>query len=258
MPKTPDEQPEVQQVISEETSRRIEAYQAKINPPKPQPTDINEILAAVGAGVQAVPASSVPPVSAPAAEPVRDGYLGAFMGGDGRYLHSYMVDGQKVILPKKQEEMTEDDWMGLSSTLHDPVSNRIPQNLTVKFRDPQWAGHWFQRTIKDGQSVRRARALGFEPAKKEDCDWLPQGLNDEDGAIIDGDLVLMKIHKIKLFQGFLAGYFREALQKGGKDGYRQSAENALGGPTSKVSHYQAAQTANEFTGLGPIGQPLAR
>lgn len=221
------------------------------------PVDINELLAASGAsGIQSHPPSEVKTDKA-TPEPAKDGYIGSFQDGSGRFMHSYLIDGRKVILPKKQEDMKDEDWMSLSSALYDPVSNRVPLNLTVKFRDPQWAGHWANRKAQDGKSIRRLQSLGFLTATKEDCEWVPQGLNTEDGGIVDGDLVLMKIHKMKLFMGFLKGYFDEAMQKGGKAGYKQTAEGAIGA-THQVSHYMAAQTNSEFTGLGPIGQPLAR
>lgn len=224
--------------------------------------DLNKLLA--DAGVQGVKVVDQNPAKEPELpkEPVPDGtYLGAFRGGDGRYLHKYTDSNSRdgfVILPKKVEEMTEEDFMATAMTMSDPVANRVPLNLTVKWRDPQWAGYWAQRKVKDGQSVRRLQAMGFVTAKREDCEWLPQGIIVDDGEVTDGDLVLMKIPKVKLFSQFLSAYYREAMQKGGKQGYTQEAHNALGQPTNKVSHYAAAQTSNEFTGLGPIGQPMSR
>ncbi len=228
----------------------------------PESVSISDLLAT--AGVKA----SIPTPESIASEPVQgevkepevqgDKYLGEFRGGDGRFLHKYILDGRQVVLPKKIEEMSDEEFLQVGSTLYDPTANRIPLNLTVKFRDKHIAGHWANRKAQDGKSVRRLQSMGFEVAKKEDCEWLPQGLNAEDGAVIDGDLVLMKIHKMKLIGGFLASYYREALEKGGQKSYLQTAQGSIGGPTNKVQHYQAAQTQHEFSGLGPIGQPLAR
>lgn len=227
--------------------------------PNEKPKDLNELLSAHGvSGIAAVDAAPAPASKAPDPAPAADGYLGAFQGGDGRWLHSYVIDGRKVILPKKVEEMRDEDFLALSSSMYDPVSNRIPQNLTVKFREAHLAGYWANRKAQDGKSVRRLMAMGFRTAKKEDCDWIPQGLNTDDGEITDGDVVLMVVHKAKLFMGFLASYYEDAMLKGGQKGYRQTAEAELHGKGGdKVSHFMTPQ-ANEFHGLGPLGRPLAQ
>ena len=236
------------------------------NPPndtiKTPVPDLNDLLAE--AGVTGIAATDTNPSQEPPTptEAKPDGtYLGAFRAGDGRWLHKYVDSSSRdgfSILPKKVEEMTDEDFMATAMSVSDPVSNRIPLNLTVKWRDAHIAGYWGNRKAQDGRSVRRLQSLGFTVAHKEDCEWIPQGVNTEDGEITDGDLVLMKIPKLKLFSGFLAGYFQEALQKGGKASYMREAQGALGGPTNKVAHYTTVQTANEATGLGPLGMPMAR
>jgi hypothetical protein len=187
-----------------------------------------------------------------------DGYKGAYRAPDGRMLHQYILDGQKVILPKLLEEMTEDDFYQLGPSLYDSGVNRLPQNLTVKFLDPQWAGHWFNRKASDGRSVSRAMSLGYLPAKKEDCEWVAHSLNDDDGAITDGDLVLMKISKAKMFFQ-LKTWVDEAKIKQGKNpqtnqfSYQATAEGALfGNPGGKVAYYPTPQAEREFQGLGPV------
>ena len=79
-----------------------------------------------------------------------------------------MLDGQKVVLPKKIEEMTEQDFFDMPISSMDTQLGRMPQDLSVKFKDPQWAGYWFNKKAKDGQRVGVARAMGFVPAKVEE------------------------------------------------------------------------------------------
>jgi hypothetical protein len=129
-------------------------------------------------------------------------------------------------------------------------SQRLPQNLSVKFKDPQWAGHWFNRKANYGQRVSEAKAMGFVPAKREDCDWVAHSINDEDGAIVDNDLVLMKVHKLRLMQR-VKTWMDEAVRKGGKAAYMETAQNSAG--SQKVSHYFTPQS-NEFSGIGAVTQ----
>jgi hypothetical protein len=179
---------------------------------------------------------------------------GAFLAGDGRMMYKYHLDGQTVVLPKPIDQMSEEDFYQLPISLGDSQAGRLPQTLTVKFRDPQWAGHWFNRKAQDGRRISEAKALGYIPAKREDCEWVSHSLNDDDGAIIDNDLVLMKIHKAKLFLQYKS-WMDIAKQKGGKDSYKSTAENVVGGSAGgKVEHYFTSQAEKEFSGLGPVAQ----
>ena len=177
---------------------------------------------------------------------------GAFLASDGRMLYKYNIDGQKIILPKPIEKMSEEDFYQLPISISDTQAGRLPQNLTVKFRDPQWAGHWFNRKAQDGRRVSEAKALGYIPATRDDCEWVSHSLNDDDGAIIDNDLVLMKIHKAKLFLQYKQ-WMDTAKRLGGKDSYKQTAEGVLGGRAGgKVDHYFTPQAEKEYAGLGPV------
>lgn len=219
---------------------------------KPQPkrveVGIDQLLAE--AGVQTV--SSAPP-SGPTnspSSPTPEG--GAFITGDGRMLYRYKIDGGEVVLPKPIEQMSEEDFYSMPISLTDTQAGRIPQDLTVKFVDPQWAGHWFNRKAQDGRRVSYARSRGYVPAKREDCEWVAHSLNDEDGAIIDNDLVLMKIHKAKLYL-----QFKENMDKakvlGSKESYMHEAQGRIGvRGGDKVSHYLTPQAEKEFQGLGPV------
>lgn len=252
----PEDKKEVEPVITDKTWERIEKQRQQGKPPTMTSANLDDLLAANGVeGIKALDgAPPAQPKQTAAEAPVDGSYLGAFRAGDGRYLHKYQDSQSRdgyMILPKKLEEMTDEDFYGMSLSIAEVSQNRIPQNLTVKFKDPQWAGYWFNRKASDGKSVSRGLALGFTPAKREDCEWVMPGLNDADGAVTDGDLVLMKIHKMKYFRQFVGAYYEEAKLKGSQKSYKHAAENMTGGGNNKVSHYMTPQ-ANEFHGLGPV------
>jgi hypothetical protein len=202
------------------------------------------------AGVKTVETLPAKTPDAPKPEPQG----GAYIHADGRTLYKYSLDGQTVILPKPLEQMSEEDFYQLPISLMDGQAGRLPQTLTVKFKDPQWAGHWFNRKAGDGRRVSEAKALGYVPASRDDCEWVAHSLNDEDGAIIDNDLVLMKIHKAKLYLQYKQ-WMDIARVKGGKASYLKTAEGALGaGGAGKVDHYFTPQAEKEYSGLGPVVQ----
>jgi hypothetical protein len=125
----------------------------------------------------------------------------------------------------------------------------------VRFKDPQWAGYWFNRTAKDGSRVWDARLLGFVPAKIEDLEFYYKGLNDQDGAVEQHDLVLMKIHKAKLYSK-LGEWMAKAKRDGGINAYKDTAAEYLRQSTgrdggTKVQYYHTPQAVNEPQGIGP-------
>jgi hypothetical protein len=213
-----------------------------------QTADVSAILAAAqSATVPAAPTGL--PAHATGPQDKQQG--GAFMGSDGRMLYKYEIDGETVILPKPLDKMEEQDFYNLPITLADLAPGRLPQNLTVTFRDPQWGGHWFNRKAREGQRVNEARSLGFIPANRDDCEMVSSNLNDEDGAIMDGDLVLMKIHKAKLFRKY-AQWMEMAKVLGGKASYMNKAESQIGGAgDGKVGYFFTPQS-NEPSGVGPV------
>ncbi len=223
------------------------------------PISADEFIATVTAGATA---DAAPPAPAPNATAPPEGVKqpgttsGMFLHTDEhgvqRQLYKTVVDGEIFITPKPMNEMSIEDYDRNPFSLASSSANRIPQDLTVKFKDPQWAGQWFNRSAKDGRRVQIARTLGFVPAKVEDCEWVSHSLNDADGAVTDGDLVLFKIHKAKLL-AFSKGNMDEARKMGSKDTYLHQAEGAVpGNHAGKVSHYFTSQAANEFSGMGPV------
>jgi len=222
--------------------------------PKANTVSADELIAGLaGKTVDAAPAS----VTA-APEGVKQPGIqgGAFLhknaDGSAQTLYKYTIDGEVVVTPKPIEQMSIEDFDRSPFSLAASSANRIPQDLTVKFKDPQWAGQWFNRSAKDGRRCQIARTLGFIPAKIEDCEWVSHSANDQDGAVTDGDLVLFKIHKAKLL-AFTKGNMDEARRMGNKDTYLQQAQGSVpGNNAGKVSHYFTNQATHEFSGLGPV------
>jgi hypothetical protein len=204
------------------------------------------------AGVKTVDA-----IPAPVKEAPEEAQGGAFLAGDGRMMYKYVSNGETIVTPKPLDQMSEEDFYALPISVTGAQAGRLPQNLTVKWRDPHIAGHWFNRKAADGRRVSEALALGYLPAKREDCEWVSSSLNDDDGAIIDNDLVLMKIRKDKLFLQYKQ-WMDIAKIKGGRDSYKQTAEGVVGATGGKVDHYFTAQATKEYSGLGPVTQNLGQ
>ncbi len=213
--------------------------------PEQKAYTVDELVKAANVNVVAAP----PPQSEkkkPAA--------GMFKGQDGRDYWRYDLDGEMVILPKPIEQMTEEDFYKLPPSLYDMQPGRLPQNLTVVFKDPQWAGYWFNKSAKNGVRVSVARSLGYVPATQDDCETIVAGLDPTTGAIEQHDLVLMKIHKAKLYRKY-AEWIGMAKQRGGIESYKNAAESEVmshGGDLTKGRYYHTPQATQEFQGVGPV------
>jgi hypothetical protein len=148
--------------------------------------------------------------------------------------------------------MTESDYDAIDFRTVDNALGRLPQNLTVTFKDPQWAGHWFNKKAGSAKRVGEGRALGFVPAKVEDLEHYFPGLNDQDGALEDGDLVLMKIHKAVLYSQ-VAMMIRKAKMRGSTESYKREASSAIS-PRDQAQepYYFTPQAEKEFQGVGPV------
>jgi hypothetical protein len=184
----------------------------------------------------------------------------AFMGQDGRTYYKYLPEGDNgevIVTPKPIEQMSEQDFYDMPISLFDGMAGRIPQNLTVTFKDPQWAGQWFNKKAGDGARVGVARSLGFVPAKKEDLQSYFAGLNDRDGAVEQHDLVLMKIHKAKLYLKY-AEWIALAKKRGSINRYKDEATNSMpaGAKRDLVGFYHTPQALNEIQGLGKAPNEL--
>lgn len=179
---------------------------------------------------------------------------GMFMGGDGRKLWRYTIDGETHIYPKPVEQMQEEDFYKLAPDFSSMSAGRLPSNLSAVFKDPQWAGYWFNKSARSGVRVSEARAMGFVPATHDDIETIVAGLDATNGAIEQHDLVLMKIHKAKLYSRY-ASLITQAKIRGGIDSYKNLAESEVmshGGDISKGRYYHTPQAKQEFQGVGPV------
>jgi len=218
-------------------------------PKDPQVVTGAEMIAEAMKNIKTVDALPQPQPVQAAPVPNQDG---AFVGQGGKILYRYTVGGATYILPKPIGEMTEDDFYKSEIGTMKASPNQIPHDLYVKFKDPQWAGQWFNHKAGSGQRVGQAKSMGFVPAKAEDCEWYAPHLNDKDGALENGDLVLMKIHKAKLYSMFKRS-MDDAKAKGGIMRYKEEAQH-FGGVTdsNKMDYYHTPQAEREFQGLGPV------
>jgi hypothetical protein len=218
---------------------------------KKETVDVNQFLKSATDSISAS-SSAPPPVTATPEAPALDAQFRD--SKTGRWLYKYEVNGETIVLPKPIDQMSEQDFYDLPITLYESHPGRIPQNLTVTFKDPHWAGYWFNKSAKQAMRVATGRALGFIPAKKEDLEWYCLELSDADGAVEQHDIVLMKIHKAKLYLKY-----KEAIDlakiKGGIAGYKQQAESfaqQAGVDIQNAPYYHTKQAEQEFQGLGPV------
>jgi hypothetical protein len=185
-------------------------------------------------------------------EPEKLKHPNAFLAGDGRTLYRYKFGDNELILPKPEEEMTQQDFFDLRIASPSLTAGRLPQYLTVKFKDPQWAGHWFNKKAGSGRRVSDARAMGFVPAKVEDLESYYGELTDKDGAVENNDLVLMKIHKSILYLT-QAQYIAQAKRDGGIEAYKDKASVGMNPANSSTDPYfLTPQARGEYQGVGPV------
>jgi hypothetical protein len=175
-----------------------------------------------------------------------------FRDKSGKMMYRYELDGKVIVLPKPYEQMSEQDYYNLPVTLYDQLPGRIPQNLTVTFKDPQWGGHWFNKSAKDARRIAEARSLGFVPAKLSDLQNYHIELTDQDGAVEQGDLVLMKCHKALLYLRYKES-MDKAKRSGGVEHFKSEANTKLSPANiDKDPYYVAEQAKQEFQGVGPV------
>jgi hypothetical protein len=232
----------------------------QLDPPSPQDAakdlevaDLQEKLQRAEALLRAQ-ASSSPNRGAVEAEALK--HPNAFRSQDGRILYKYEFKAtngstETIVSQKPIEDVSVEEFCdSMPISMFQGQAGRLPQNLTVTGKDPQWAFFWFNKKARDGYRVGEARTQGWVPAKKEDLSAYFVGLNDRDGAVEQYDLVLMKIHKAKLYM-MLAEWVLKAKRDGGIEGYKNTATNSVhGGKSKQVTFYHTPQALEEVQGLG--------
>ena len=105
-------------------------------------------------------------------------------------------------------DMTEADFMRIPIKLM--ARNKAAMTeLNVIFKDPAMTGRWFNHKHKDGMRVQQAFMMGFTPCTKDDVELCHARSTDENGSLVMGDLVLMKISKAMLW----GGYYKDNVDK---------------------------------------------
>jgi hypothetical protein len=95
-------------------------------------------------------------------------------------------------------EMTEEDFYKVPIRLM-AQDVRYSTELSVIMKDPSMTCRWFNREHKHGANVQRARFQGYTPCTKEDVELCHATTSDDHGALVIGDLVLMKMSKVRHF-----------------------------------------------------------
>lgn len=99
----------------------------------------------------------------------------------------------------------------LTSDMIVALDLQLPTFLDVRPKDPVYVLHWVNRKYsgEDGTRIDKFRGIGFVNARQEDIDGpLSDKMQIDNGAIVSGDLLLMKINKAILFGIYKANLLR--------------------------------------------------
>jgi hypothetical protein len=108
------------------------------------------------------------------------------------------VDEVEKLSGKPIGELTEAEFMRIPVKL--AVVNKYSNtDLHVVFKDPAMTGCWINFKHEHGNRVTRAYNQGFTACTKQDVDACSARATDENGSLVSGDLVLLKIPKIILW-----------------------------------------------------------
>lgn len=98
-------------------------------------------------------------------------------------------------------DMTEQEFYRLPVKLIARNTQGMTE-LNVVFKDPAMTGHWFNAKAKEGMRVQQGYMQGFTACTKDDVVICHSKATDENGAIVQGDLVLLKIPKMVLWSRY--------------------------------------------------------
>lgn len=133
-------------------------------------------------------------------------------------------------------DMTEADFMRIPVKLKARNTAAMTE-LNVIFKDPSMTGRWFNHKHKDGMRVQQAFMMGFTPCTKEDVDLCHARSTDENGSLVMGDLVLMKISKAMLW----GGYYKDNVDKA-----KARVNKAMNDPRAAALPGQESASGQDF------------
>jgi hypothetical protein len=132
---------------------------------------------------------------------------------------AHMIDFNEFMQPATADKIKElnakIDW---SKVKDDDIFNdaivaidlKLPSYLDMKPRDPSIMFRWVNRKFngEGGNRYEQMRSMGFINARPEDCATVfdKNRINVQDGGILCGDLILMKIPKLLLLGMYKATY----------------------------------------------------
>lgn len=104
----------------------------------------------------------------------------------------------------------------------------LPSYLDVLSKDPSVAFRWVNFKGGEGRQLFYARSFGFVNATPEDiASELDKSMvKDQDGGLVCGDLVLMKVNKLKLFQKYKMNVLRANAMAGSQNAHTEAMDKA--------------------------------
>lgn len=127
-------------------------------------------------------------------------------------LNEFMQPATADVVKKLNDAI---DWSKIKDDdiFHDAIvaiDLKLPSYLDVKPKDPSVMFRWVNRKFngEGGNRYEQMRSMGFRNTEPDDCatKFDPNRINTQDGGILCGDLILMKIPKILLLGMYRANY----------------------------------------------------
>lgn len=129
--------------------------------------------------------------------------------------------------------MTDDEILSDSSIIARPLA--MPEQLDIKPKRPEYQFRWVQRKAGDGMWYERMKAAGFLNATKDDVEGLHESALVVDGFITVGDLILMKIEKIR-YAGFIKHNYEKAQRATNRTSVHESAKSHAQQSVASAGH----------------------
>lgn len=138
-------------------------------------------------------------------------------------------------------ELTEQDFYRLPVVLKARDTANMTE-LHVVFKDPSMTGHWFNWKSKQPDRVAQAHMQGFTACTKDDVEACHIKTSDENGSLVYGDLVLMKISKAQLWGGYYKKNMQSATQRVDMGGMKKTSPDVPGTSYENSTQAQTADT----------------
>jgi hypothetical protein len=154
------------------------------------------------------------------------------------FMHPATAKAIEELMARQDIDWSKVDERHILSDAIVALDLKLPAYLDIKLKDPVYMGMWVNRKFngEGGNRYEAMKAIGFMNVDPSDClgPFDPNRITCQDGGIMCGDLIFMKIPKPLLF-----GYYKNNYIKANKTFSRQNV------------HEQAKRAAiQEFKGSG--------